>query len=89
MNAKKAKALRKLMRNLEKMHPDKLATDHSYVENEKKRKVIKVEDLDAEGNVVSKKVAVSQGQMTVLPTTKRGLYLHLKRNLHQVETGNK
>ena len=80
MNSKKAKALRKVLRNLEKTNQN-LATETTYVEHENKRKVMHYEDIDENGNTVEKSVLVAGGQQTVNPISKRGLYKKLKKEM--------
>jgi hypothetical protein len=79
MNAKKAKAIRKAIRNAQKNQPD-LFKGQDYIENEARRKTLEIEDLDADGNVVTKKVAVSMGQLTTNPASPKGLYKQLKKH---------
>ena len=88
MNAKKAKALRKLVRNALSTQPELFKGEH-FIENESKRKVIQVEDLDEDGKVVTKKVAISPGQLTLNPTTARGLYTTLKNAAERDEQSKK
>ena len=88
MNAKKAKALRKLVRNALNTQPELFKGDH-FIENESKRKTIQIEDLDEEGNIVTKKVAISPGQLSLNPTTARGLYTTLKNAAERDAQGKK
>jgi hypothetical protein len=80
MNSKKAKAIRKAIRNAQKNQPDLFKDGQEYIENESKRKTVEIEDLDADGNVFTKKVAISLGQLTTNPASQRGLYKQLKKH---------
>lgn len=80
MNAKKAKALRRLVKNAQKINED-LKNAQEYTENVSKRKMLTYEDIDETGNHVSKDIAISQGQITVNPASPRGLYLHFKKSI--------
>jgi hypothetical protein len=80
MNAKKAKALRRLVKNAKNLKPEAFSDNQQeYFENEKKRKSIIVDEVNENGETVLKKVAISQGQLVANPATERGLYLHFKR----------
>ena len=77
MNSKKAKALRRLVKNAQKSKPE-LFTEDKYVENVDKRKKIIIEDLDENGNVVTKDVVISRGQYLLETSSAKGLYRTLK-----------
>jgi len=84
MNQKKVKALRKVLKNLEKnTAPENLSAllTTTYTENKQNRKQIWVEDLDEKGEVISKQVPIAAGTVTVNKNCRRGLYKHLKKNL--------
>jgi len=81
MNAKKAKALRKILRNLEKVNPEKITSVHGFLEDTKKRTLTSVEDLDDKGELIERKVPTSVGQISVDPRSRRGVYLHIKKTL--------
>ncbi len=87
MNAKKAKALRRVLKNLEKLNPQANLSGQSntYSENEQNRKLITVEDFDKDGNVISRVIPVAAGTITVNKDSKRGLYLHLKKAMNNQE----
>lgn len=80
MNAKKAKALRKLVKNLETVNPSRITTT-GYTEDPRSARYMEVEDLDAEGNPITKRVKVATGPVKVNPRSKRGIYLHLKKSM--------
>jgi len=80
MNSKKAKAIRKLLKNL-KADPtvaDKLTPETSYTENTRNRKMIKTTDFDENNELVEKMMAISVGTISLNPKCDRGLYKHLK-----------
>lgn len=77
MNSKKAKALRRLVKNAQKSKPE-LFTQEEYVENVDKRKKIIIEDLDENGNVVTKDLVISSGQYMLDTSSAKGLYRTLK-----------
>jgi len=81
MNAKKAKALRRVLKNLAKQNPDKVLPDVAYTEDPTKRKMLTVKDMDKDGQLVDKEIAISAGTVSVNPSSKRGLYNHLKKCL--------
>jgi len=84
MNAKKAKALRKILRNLEKMQPEgaQPLPEISYSENTRNRKIIVMNDLDKEGNLVEKKIPIAAGTITVDQRSMRGVYKNLKKAMN-------
>jgi len=80
MNAKKAKKIRKLLKNL-KNDPsvsDKLSAETTYSENIGRRKIIKVNDLNENNELVEKNIPISAGTISLNPQCERGLYKHLK-----------
>jgi hypothetical protein len=80
MNSKKAKAIRKLLKNL-KADPsvtDKLTPETTYTENVRNRKMIKYNDVNEAGEVVEKAMPISAGTISLNPKCERGLYKHLK-----------
>ena len=88
MNAKKANALRKVLRNMEKLNPESAslsAPNTTYSENKQRRKVITIEDMDQEGNLVQKEIPIATGTISVEKASKRGLYLHLKKSLSETK----
>lgn len=75
MNSKKAKLLRKMVRqNIEGNPKFSNMARHAYVEIEKRRKFTEVDEKDG-----GKKVQVATGQLIVAQGTLRGMYLHLKK----------
>lgn len=76
MNEKKAKLLRKMVRQNIKDNP-RFANirGHAYIEIEKRRKFTEV--TEESGN--KKNVQVATGQLMVAQGTLRGMYLHLKK----------
>lgn len=79
MNAKKAKALRKLAKQVATEAPDKVSQTVQYVINQADQRVEHVEDFDAKGDLVTKIVPVLAGTVEVDPGTTRGIYHHLKK----------
>lgn len=77
MNSKKAKALRKVLKNLQTQQPD--IPKLEYTENKQNRKFISVEDLDADGNTITKQIPIASGTVTVNERSIRGLYKRLKK----------
>lgn len=80
MNSKKAKALRKVLKNLGKLNPQ-LETSTAYVEDVNKRKTITVQDMDETGTLVDKVVPISSGTVMLSHKSVRSLYKHLKSGL--------
>lgn len=88
MNAKKAKALRKVLKNLEKLNPQESLSGQSttgYQENKDRRKMITIEDFDEKGELVKKTIPIAAGTITVEKASPRGLYLQLKKGLERGE----
>lgn len=94
MNAKKAKALRKMLRNAEKMAPPgtEAVPTVAYYEMEKRRKYITVPDDDElitlpDGSTTPamKQVQIAVGQLVVAPKTTRGRYKLLKKKLDKID----
>ena len=83
MNAKKAKALRKVLKNLQASGNQ--MPEISYSENEQNRKRIAVEDFNEAGELVQKVIPIASGTITVERNSIRGLYLHLKKSLKAQE----
>lgn len=81
MNSKKAKALRRVLKNLQaQQNPnDQALPQVAYTENKQNRKMISVEDLDKDGNTVTKEIPIAAGTVSVDKRTVRGLYKHLKK----------
>jgi len=88
MNAKKAKALRRVMKNLAAQNPDRVLADVAYTEDQSRRKTITVQDMDKDGQLVEKVIPISAGTVSVNPSSKRGLYNHLKKSLAEQEKKN-
>lgn len=99
MNAKKAKALRKVIRNAQQLNQNGPVPEVAYLENEKRRKYIEVIDKDKMSEYerehpgepvieLKKKVQVAHGQFTVAPKSARGIYLRLKKKLGEQRAGS-
>jgi hypothetical protein len=88
MNAKKAKALRKIIRNLEKMRQggEQVIPEVAYSENVRNRKQVTVSDFDDKGEMVEKTIPIAAGTITVEARSKRGLYNHLKKEIAKNHT---
>jgi len=89
MNSKKAKALRRVLKNLQaQQNPtDQALPQVAYSENKQNRKMISVEDLDEEGNTVTKNIPIAAGTVTVEKRSVRGLYKHLKKTMSNPQIG--
>ena len=85
MNAKKAKALRKIMKNLENENPQ-VNTATAYSENTLNRKIINVKDLNENGEMVNKEITIATGTISVTKNSHRGLYLSLKNAIKVQDT---
>lgn len=85
MNAKKAKALRKLLRNMAAQYKEgKLpAVDYTTVPNTEKSFMMEKTDENGAVTGVEKKVVFS-GQQRVAPRSERAVYLHLKKEMDKV-----
>lgn len=84
MNAKKAKALRKVLRNMVANHHETIpVVDYNVVP--KTEKAVMMDKTDENGNVtgVEKKVFF-EGQVRVAPRSERAVYLHLKKEMAKV-----
>jgi predicted RNA-binding protein YlxR (DUF448 family) len=82
MNAKKAKALRKVLKNLvshQLPNGETISQETTYTENKLNRKTIVVDDMNEAGELVKKEFPIAAGTITVGKKTQRGLYLHLKK----------
>jgi hypothetical protein len=82
MNAKKAKKLRKLLREIDKASPDEARKAVGYNEDVKKRKMHNFEVVNpTTGAKESKPYPIAPGMVTVDKGTNRGRYLYLKKGL--------
>jgi hypothetical protein len=88
MNAKKCKALRKVLKNLQNAQPDMLKGDCTYVEDKTKRKIITIQDFDEKGELIAKQIPISAGTITVNSQCKHGLYKKFKKNLAEQESSH-
>lgn len=85
MNAKKAKALRKLLRNMVNQQPENLP-EHQFIEVRNTHKEVYVtKDVtdSSEGSV--EKVRIFDGQKRNSPQSQRAVYLHLKKEMVKVK----
>lgn len=84
MNAKKAKALRRLVRSAaidEKGEPIEAV---SYVENTSARKFVEVEKVSGDGKSTYKdKEQISMGTIRVAPRTIKGVYKMMKKKYQE------
>lgn len=78
MNSKKAKALRRMIRQAQAQMPERFNPDQ-MLENTKNRKVVTYEDLQEDGSTVTKDVQISMGTIKADPSSAKGLYNHLKK----------
>lgn len=86
MNAKKAKAARKLLRNMEKLDAGKTpVTADGYREREDRKKIQKMVVLDDAGLPVERNVEVAPGTLTVSPGSARSRYLYIKKQIRGLE----
>jgi len=77
------------MKNLEAQSPEKFnGVEVTYNEDASRRKSIEINDL-VDGKLVTKHISISAGTVTVNPTSKRGLYHRLKKNLEQTKNESK
>lgn len=89
MNAKKAKALRKVLKNLanhQAPNGQTISEETTYSENKQNRKTIVVEDLNKDGELEKRVIPIAAGTITVGKQTQRGLYLHLKKAMQNGES---
>jgi len=85
MNAKKAKAARKLLRNLEKMDAGKTPiAENGYREREDRRKIQEMIVMEDDAPV-KRQVQVSHGTMVVTPGSKRSRYLYIKKQIANLD----
>lgn len=84
MNAKKAKGLRKVLRNLVSSAGNKLRDD-AYVENIEARKMIEVDEKQLDGTIIKKKIPIAAGTIRNAQDSKRAIYRILKSEVHKVE----
>lgn len=84
MNQKKAKAIRKVLKNLAQLNPQGNHSEQSttYSENKQNRKTVTVEDLH-EGEMITKTIPIAAGTISVNPTCRRGLYKRLKKGMEE------
>ena len=84
MNSKKAKALRRALKNLQKQNPN--LPEVNYLENERNRKTVAVENIDpSTGKLVTNNIVISAGTVTVNLKSIRGVYLRLKKDLEKTK----
>ena len=88
MNAKKAKALRKLLKNLQD-HQDTNLPAHGFVTVKNTDKHVMMEKEKENGAVGVEKVCLFQGQQRVAPRSERAVYLHLKKEMRKAEAEKK
>jgi hypothetical protein len=93
MNAKKAKALRKVLKNLTQIKNEgsNLVSNTVYTENIQNRKMITVQDIadnpvnattDGDGSyTTTKKIPIAAGTITLSKNCARGVYKKLKKSL--------
>ena len=90
MNAKKAKALRKVVKNLmNHQTPDgqRISAETKYDENHVNRKVIEIDVPNKDGSGFMKQsVPIAAGTITVDKRCKRGLYIHLKKAMKKQQS---
>jgi len=80
MNAKKAKKLRQMLRQVEASQKadGKEVTAVSYTEDERKRKYAMVPTKQGGASSDMERVVVAAGTVTIAPNTVKGLYKRLK-----------
>jgi len=83
MNSKKAKALRKLVRNLQKQQGE--LPVHEFITVKNTAKDVMVQKSGEDGEVGVEKLHVFDGQKRVAPRSQRAVYLHLKKEMEKIE----
>lgn len=90
MNAKKAKALRKLLENLINMNTGAKLQVGKYVENQAARKMIQLDTVEIDEKTgletkVPKTFVLASGTIRNAKDSVRGVYLMLKKELNKIE----
>ena len=83
MNSKKAKALRRMIRQAQAQMPERFNPDQ-MLENTKNRKTMQYEDVQEDGSITTREVNISMGTIKADPSSAQGLYKHLKKVIGSV-----